>query len=98
MKLIMCKKCDDIVSIHSINKIERRCLCGASGGAYTDEVQAYYFGEHCVPLFMSNTSLDIAFKEYNSNPEAYANLDLAVYISTGIVSSKSKTFIKLEKS
>lgn len=55
MKLILCRKCTDVVRLFS--DATRHCRCGKSGGRYeADEINAVFFGP-CVPLGFDNTSL-----------------------------------------
>lgn len=53
MKLILCEKCSDVLSLR--NQV-RRCSCGLSGGSYCDEVNAEVWGP-CFVLGFANTSL-----------------------------------------
>lgn len=55
MKLLLCRKCADIVAI-SMNET-RNCKCGESCGKYIDEINAEYQGEHCVPIGINNNAL-----------------------------------------
>jgi hypothetical protein len=54
MKLLLCKECQDIVRLIDI---KRTCKCGKSGGKYTDELNAVYFGEMAVPIGFVNKTL-----------------------------------------
>jgi hypothetical protein len=56
MKLILCRKCHDLVAMR---RTPRRCECGAAGGQYVDDVNAVYHGE-AVPLGIANSSLATA--------------------------------------
>lgn len=61
MKLVRCKKCNDIILLRVYEK--RSCFCGESSGQYyTDGVKAWYSGEHAVPLGIDNPSLRKAIK------------------------------------
>jgi hypothetical protein len=53
MKLIVCKKCWDVVSLRQGTM--RECACGQSKGQYIDELYADIFGP-CVPIGFHNTS------------------------------------------
>ena len=52
MKLIFCTLCHDIVKCQ---KSGRTCQCGASGGRYTDDLNAVYWGK-ALPLGLANSS------------------------------------------
>jgi hypothetical protein len=54
MKLLMCRKCNDVISLI---KEERSCYCGEVIGAYCkDGLNAWYTGE-ARPLGINNKSL-----------------------------------------
>jgi hypothetical protein len=56
MKLILCKKCQDVVRL--IQDEERFCKCKSCSGQYTDDLNAWYRGgEHVIPIGFSNPSL-----------------------------------------
>lgn len=59
MKLIFCKKCQDVVRLR---EVERICSCGASSGYYVDEVNAVIFGD-CVPVGVINDDFARAVRE-----------------------------------
>jgi hypothetical protein len=59
MKLIYCPACEDIVKCQ---KSGRTCQCGASGGRYTDSLNAIYWGE-AVPLGLANSSFVQALRQ-----------------------------------
>jgi hypothetical protein len=52
MKLIFCPNCEDIIKCQESG---RTCQCGASGGRYTDNLNAIYWGK-AVPLGLANSS------------------------------------------
>lgn len=54
MKLLLCKKCQDIIRLI---QEPRKCLCGAVSGHYLDDLNAVYSGEYAIPLGISNDSL-----------------------------------------
>lgn len=54
MKLFMCTRCNDVVSL--IRSANRACFCGASSGRYTDQLNAEISGP-CVPIGFANRSL-----------------------------------------
>ncbi len=56
MKMLFCIECNDIFNLQ---KKEKTCSCGKTGGKYTDNVNAVYWGFHAVPLGFTNNS----FKE-----------------------------------
>ena len=55
MKLILCKECGDVVRL--VTEELRYCLCGKCSGQYTDGLNAWYKGEHAVPLGIANQTL-----------------------------------------
>ena len=55
MKLLLCKKCQDVVRLSEDEK--RICECGKVGGKYIDDLNAVYFGEMAVPIGFANSSL-----------------------------------------
>lgn len=55
MKLLLCRECLDIISIHL--DVERVCKCGKTGGKYIDKLNAVYFGDMAVPIGFVNNSL-----------------------------------------
>lgn len=57
MKLLLCKKCFDVVSLVTT---KRTCACKKTGGKYLDEARAVYFGKYAVPIGFSNPSLILA--------------------------------------
>lgn len=54
MKLIFCKKCQDVIRL--IQEEKRTCRCGECSGQYTDELRAWYKGDAAVPLGFNGTS------------------------------------------
>ena len=60
MKLILCEKCSDVVSLRL--NIDRQCFCGKSGGRYIDEVNAEVWGP-CFKLGFANNSLVSALRK-----------------------------------
>jgi hypothetical protein len=62
MKLILCKKCQDVVRLFDK---PRWCKCGACGGSYLegDDILAVYWGEYVVPLGFDNPALAAAVGE-----------------------------------
>jgi hypothetical protein len=60
MKLLLCLDCQDVIRL--IQEDERTCRCGNSGGKYTNDLDAYYFGENAFPIGFANSSLVIALK------------------------------------
>lgn len=55
MKLLLCKKCQDIIRL--IQDEKRVCQCGKVGGKYIDDLNAVYFGDMAVPLGFANNTL-----------------------------------------
>ncbi len=58
MKLLFCKKCEDVFRIRL--GLWRSCRCGKTKGRYTDLCYAEYSGEEAVPLGFSNSSFSQA--------------------------------------
>jgi hypothetical protein len=54
MKLILCKKCHDVIKL---DISPRTCKCKGCGGRYIDDLHAEYWGSDSVPLGFSNSSL-----------------------------------------
>lgn len=54
MKLLLCKKCQDIIRLVDI---KRTCKCGRVGGKYTDSINAVYFGDSAIPIGFASSSL-----------------------------------------
>jgi len=55
MKLLMCRKCQDIIKMQSF---ERACMCGLSKGRYLkDGHHAEYSGQYAVVIGVDNDSL-----------------------------------------
>ena len=55
MKLIHCSKCGDVITLRT--NLPRRCICGSSGGLYTDQMNATVWGPYCDPLALANEDL-----------------------------------------
>jgi hypothetical protein len=51
MKLIFCRKCQDLFRLYS--QVWRACSCGESGGRYTDGLMAEITGE-AIPIGFKN--------------------------------------------
>ncbi len=56
MKLLFCLKCNDIFNLSDKEKV---CSCGRTGGRYTNDIEAIYWGD-CKPLGFDNASLKVA--------------------------------------
>ena len=56
MKLIYCKKCQDIVRLDTD---PRKCGCGKSSGCYIDDLRAEIKGP-CIPIGIDNRSFCVA--------------------------------------
>lgn len=55
MKLLLCRKCQDVFKLQSKQKT---CACGAVGGRYfEDGINAEYWGENAVPIGFANSTL-----------------------------------------
>ena len=60
MKLVFCRKCQDIFRIWEDS--ERFCKCGASSGKYIDLYDAFYTGDCAVPVGFANQSFSDALR------------------------------------
>jgi hypothetical protein len=52
MKLIRCKKCDDVVRL--VHTKWRKCECGESGGQYNDDLMSATVGGNCEVIGIRN--------------------------------------------
>ena len=59
MKLILCEKCCDVVSLRL--GVDRSCECGESGGRYVDNLNAEVWGP-CFKLGFANSTLVSALR------------------------------------
>ena len=59
MKLLLCRKCGDVFSM--LTDCMRECLCGASIGGYTDDLNAEYSGP-AIPIGFANDSFTGALR------------------------------------
>ena len=57
MKLVLCKKCQDVFKLPSITGAPRFCSCGSTTGHYEDDLNAVIKGKHAVALGFANSSL-----------------------------------------
>jgi len=75
MKLILCRKCQDVFKL----QLEpRTCLCGATWGKYgEDELHAQYSGEFAVPIGFSNDSFAFAVRH---QPAVGMGLDFLAFV------------------
>lgn len=48
MKLIFCRKCQDLFRLY--NQAWRKCVCGDSGGRYVDDQNAEISGAFAIPV------------------------------------------------
>ena len=61
MKLLFCKKCQDVFKLHEEG---RRCLCGAVGGKLLpDGLNVEYWGEEAIPVGLANSTFAEAVRE-----------------------------------
>lgn len=60
MKLIFCKRCQDVVKG---DLVARECKCGLSGIKYLDDLNAIYWGQ-AIPLGFDNNSLLVAIQNH----------------------------------
>lgn len=75
MKLLLCKKCLDLISLHIDEK--RMCKCGSVGGKYTDGLNAVYFGDMAVPIGFANITLIAAI---HNQPEDGMGEDFTAFV------------------
>lgn len=69
MKLIFCKKCQDVFKLH---KIDRKCVCGLSSGYYEqDGLNAVISGKFAIPLGFGNHSFAQSILGGSRNFEAF---------------------------
>lgn len=93
MKLFLCKKCQDVVRCF---QEKRSCKCGASTGYYTDDVNAVFIGEHCVPLGFANSKLVKAFQmaeienKYQKEPTTCKGVDFLAFVMLDCSTSVKK--------
>lgn len=66
MKLILCKKCQDVFKLQ---KKTRYCKCKESYGKYLDNLNAIYHGP-CIPIGFSNSSLLNAIRQQSYSRES----------------------------
>lgn len=84
MKLILCKKCQDIIRLRE--DVIRKCDCGETSGSYTDDINAWYSGDHAVPIGFNNRELLIAIR--NVHPEDDRGYDFSAFV----ISTRCPTF------
>lgn len=87
MKLILCKNCWDVVKLST--KEIRSCECGKCKGQYTDDLNAWYSGEHAVPLGINN--FDLSRAAYNQ-PEKGMGRNFNAFV----IPKECSTFKKIE--
>jgi hypothetical protein len=87
MKLIYCSNCQDIVRLY-IDE-ERFCKCGECSGAYVDRINAWYKGNHAIPLGFHNMSFSVAI---SSQPEEGWGENFKAFV----IPKECDTFIKKE--
>jgi len=58
MKLLVCRKCNDIFNL---SRKDKKCSCGETGGKYVDELNAEIFGD-CQPIGIANGSFRQAYQ------------------------------------
>lgn len=86
MKLILCKKCQDVVRL--VQSEERACSCGTCSGRYTNELDAWYKGGvFVVPLGFDNWSLSTAVHEQPEN-------GMGKIFRAFVIPKECKTFIQ----
>ena len=84
MKLLCCSKCSDIISLKVGEK--RTCKCGASSGMYTDNLNAVFKGEHCIPLGIDNNKFIKAIQmakvenKHQTEPTTCKGVDFTAFV------------------
>lgn len=84
MKLIFCKKCQDIIRLFEET---RKCRCGKSGGRYIDEKNAEYWGINAVPIGINNKDFALAIKHVDK-----INGDRGHIFDAFVIKKDCKTF------
>ena len=88
MKLLFCKKCQDIVKLRQEDIT--MCYCGDTYGQYTDELNAWYSGDDCVPLGFANSTLSIALQ---NQPESGMGFNFTAFV----IPKECDTFKKIDE-
>lgn len=84
MKLIFCTECRDVVNLARC--MPRQCLCGKSGGQYTDNVNAEYYGP-AVPMGFANSSF---MRAVSSQPLRGSGKEFVAFV----IPEECSTFVK----
>ena len=88
MKLLFCKKCQDIFKLQTFEV--RTCVCGKVFGKYLDELNAIYSGVPAIPLVFANSSLAGAILCRPEEGDGFP-------FDTFVVPRECNTFKKVEK-
>ena len=86
MKLIICRRCTDVVRLTE-SIFYNFCKCGESSGRYVDDLNAVYSGE-AIPIGFSNSELLTAIQ---SQPESGQGKVFAAFV----VPKQCPTFRKI---
>lgn len=95
MKLLLCKKCSDVIKL-TTSKV-RRCECNHIAGLYVNDLDAIYAGKEAVPLGIANSSLRTAV-EYPPEPDdTLGKVFIAFVIPTGAHTFNKVSFNTIDK-
>ena len=61
MKLLFCKKCNDVVALR---RAPRSCQCEASWGSYRKDLLHASYSGPCIPLGFNNADFTNALREF----------------------------------
>ena len=73
MKLLFCKKCQDVIKLSDSKSNYRTCMCGKSWGYYKEDGLNAVVSGPCVALGINNSSLAAAVRAYYNNPNRVAD-------------------------
>ena len=91
MKLLLCLKCNDIFNL---SMKEKSCSCGNASGAYMDNLNATYTGDHVIPLCISNPSIRDTILEQRVNDATKPEEFYGARFEAWVCPANSKTFTK----
>lgn len=93
MKLILCRRCEDVFKLDV--RESRTCKCGYSAGQYEkDGLHAWYSGDFATPLGMSNHSLGAAMaaERHDGFPDSGLGIPFDAFVCP-----PCHTFVKVDK-
>lgn len=93
MKLVYCKKCQDIIRLHHV---VRRCFCGKCYGMYVNNSFAWYVGKHAIPVGLGQDH--ILEGHLYSRVKEKADLNTVSYIPAFVFEPKPPTMIDMTAS